>query len=114
MKKSETARFIAVIDIKATSEFQYKALNAPSLIAAMTEAAEFIDDDTYLVNIFQRDYHSGEKERVLYNKVLTNRGNGWHTNDDPHASERETAIYFYHKWHDGISPITASDITWKI
>jgi len=110
MKKSDTAKFIAVIDLMATSEFKYKALEAKNEIEAMNEARQLIGYHTYLVSIFKKE-KTNDREKVKYSKFITNRGNGWRTNED---GEHEASIYFYYKWHDGISPITSSDVTWEI
>lgn len=113
MKKSETKKYIAVIDPKASvsSVFLYKALNAKNLIEAMNEASKYMTDDIYLINIFEKQ-SGGDKEKVFYSKVLTNRGNGWYTNNEFHASEREETIAFYYKWHDASKPVTSCDFDW--
>ena len=54
MKKSETKKYIAVIDPKAESGFRYKMLNAKNLLDAMSEAKALKTYDVYLVNIFKK------------------------------------------------------------
>lgn len=111
MKKSETPRYIAVIDPKASIEsgFIIKALNAKTLIEAMTEASKLIDDETYLIDLMEKQ-PGGDKEKVLYQHILRNRCYGWN------AAELDTNslnnIAFYYKGHDGIKPITSCDIDW--
>lgn len=109
MKKSETKKFIAVIDPKASIEsgFRYKALNAKTLIEAMDEASKLIDDDTYLIDLYEKQ-SGGDKEKVFYQPVLRNRRYGWNT--EVQDSNILNTIAFYYKWHDGNKPITSCDI----
>ena len=111
MKKSETPRYIAVIDPKASidSGFVIKALNSKNLIEAMTEASKLIDDETYLIDLMEKQ-PGNDKEKVIYKHILRNRCYGWN------AAELDTNslnnIAFYYRGHDGIKPITPCDIDW--
>lgn len=111
MKKSETKKFIAVIDPRVVidSGFIYKALAAKNLLEAMNEASKYTSDDIYLISIFEK-LPGGDKEKVQYSRALTNRGSGWRTNEE--ANEREEVLSFYYKYHDGASAITSVDIDW--
>lgn len=110
MKKAETKKFIAVIDPMAIAKanFEFKELNAKNLIEAMNEAKNLMSENVYLVNIFEKQA-GGDKEKVFYNKVLTNRGNGWHTNEE---GESEATIAFYYKWHDASWALNSTDFEW--
>ena len=113
MKKTEATKYIAVIDYKATasnSGFDYKALAAKNLIEAMTEAKKIMDADIYLVSIFEK-LPGGNKEKVNYNRVLTNRGHGWHTNDD---GERDELFALCYKYCKSVDEIKSFDVEWII
>ncbi len=112
MKKTETPKYIAVIDYKATalnSGFGYKALAAKNLIEAMSEAKKIMDADIYLLSIFEK-LPGGDKEMVNYNRVLTNRGRGWHTNDD---GERDESFEFCYKYCKSVDEIKSFDVEWN-
>jgi hypothetical protein len=111
MKKSETKKYIAVIDPKAGSGkgFVYEDLTAQNLIEAMNEASELMDDSVYLIDLYEK-MPGGDKEKVFYKPVLRNRGYGWN------AAERDSNILdtlaFYYKYHNVDNPITSIDIQW--
>lgn len=112
MKKTETTKYVAVIDYKATvinSGYDYKALAAKNLIEAMSEAKKIMDADIYLVSIFEK-MPGGDKEKVNYNRVLTNRGCGWHTNDD---GERDESFALCYKECESMNNIKSYDVEWS-
>ena len=111
MKKSETKKFIAVIDPKVARShaFEYVALNAKNLVEAMSEASNLMDNSVYLIDLYEK-MPGGDKEKVFYKPVLRNRGYGWNT--EAQDSNILNTLCFWYKWHDGIKPITSCDIDW--
>ena len=107
MKKSETKKYIAVIDpkVEISQHFEYKELSAKHLAEAMSEANELFTDDVYLIDVYMKQ-PGGDKEKVLYQSILTNRGHGWNI-----AGHKET-LAFYYKHHDAGKEIKSCDVDW--
>lgn len=111
MKKSETKKFIAVIDPKVARNpaFEYVALNAKTLIEAMNEASNLMDDSVYLIDLYEK-MPGGDKEKVFYKPVLTNRGYGWN------AAERDSntldTLAFYYKYYNADKKLASVDFEW--
>lgn len=94
----EAPEFMIVVDNKAeykgNAPFDYEMMEAKTVIEAMTEAEDYIDNATYLVKILQK---TGEVDPeglgIIYSAILCNRTNGWHTNDTKHSETEFEATY---------------------
>ena len=88
-------KYIAVIDPKAEYHrgFKFQELEAKDITEAMNEAETLMDETTYLVKIALKIgkaviVHGVRKTYFL--EALTNRGNGWHVNDQKHSERTVT------------------------
>ena len=110
MKKTETKRYIAVVDYMTDYKvgYGYKEIEAKNLIEAMNEALVLKNENVYLVSIFEKQ-KGEDKEKVFYNRILTNRGYGWKTNSE---GENEATMAFYYKWYNRNKELTSSDFEW--
>lgn len=111
MKKSETKKFIAVIDPKAaiSTYFVYKELNAKNLIEAISEANKYMDENVYLIDLYEKQA-GGDKEKVFYKPVLRNRGSGW--NIEEQESYLMGNLAFWYKYHDDRFAVNCTDFEW--
>ena len=108
MKKSETTKYIAVIDPKAGIEvgLEYKALSAKNLLEAMSEATKLMNDSVYLIDLYEK-MPGGDKEKVFYKPVLRNRGYGW--NDAERDSNILDTLAFYYKYYNADKKLASFD-----
>lgn len=109
MKKSETKKYIVVIDPKTTvcNGFCYKELTAKNVVDAMREAEQLIDETVYLIDIYEKQA-GGDKEKVPYKHILRNRTHGWKTDE---LSSYNTLVFWY-KYADTDKKRTSSDFDW--
>ena len=86
------ANFILVIDRKTEFTKSYEPievikLESCGIIEAMYEAETYINDTVYLINISEKTNEVIDNKIVVYNDILTNRGNGWHACDNDHCEQ---------------------------
>lgn len=101
-------KYIAVIDYNAALKkgFGHIQLEAKTLLDAMSEAEQYMDDTVYLVRIAEKNSKArkiSDYKKTLFTEILTNRGNGWHRNGDAHSESTTTwAMYQakYSTWYD--------------
>lgn len=96
-------KYTAVIDYKASgSGLKPQVLEAQTIIEAMNEAEELLDENVYMITIIAKDGKTSTQGRVKkteYVTVLANRGSGWHAADEKHY-ERATR---WNRYEIGIS-----------
>lgn len=111
MKKTETRKYIAVIDPKVAIDtaFKYVELTTKTLIEAMSEANKLMDEDVYLIDLYEKQA-GGDKEKVFYSPVLRNRGNGWNVICDEIRSCYSLA--FWYKYANASEERKAYDYEW--
>lgn len=89
---NEAANYMVAIDYlsglgavhgkKSWQTWQTEALEAKSLIEAMSEAEDWMNEDVYMIHLCEK---TGKTDTAIrYKAVLANRGHGWHGQDNKH------------------------------
>lgn len=106
MRKPDIAKYIAVVDYRATFKpmtLTYHKLTANNIVDAMREVAPAFSwenaDKVYLISLleFSGAEHNQEWEQAYnasYRGVLENRGHGWNVNE-PESWEARGMKFLY-------------------